>query len=260
MLEVGMGGRLDATNVVEPRVSVITDISLDHQKFLGDTVAEIAARKGGNHTTRRRGGDATPAAAGQRRDRQHDSGAGSAGGECGAVCAAGESGEPRISGGQCGQDTGFALSAAGDGGADYGRNSAAGTSSAEKCCSGDRRGGRTGPAGISGDGGLDRAGHSRNALAGAIPGHARDRRRPRICLRCGAQSGGSMGFAFHSFGGLSGSAADVYFWRDAGQGHRRDGGNSVSAGGAGDRDSRRQSALGQSGRDSRSCVADFDRD
>src|SRR6202044_646726 len=47
VLEVGMGGRLDATNVVEPRVSVITDISLDHQKFLGDTVAEIAVEKAG---------------------------------------------------------------------------------------------------------------------------------------------------------------------------------------------------------------------
>ena len=47
VLEVGMGGRLDATNVVEPRVSVITDISLDHQKFLGDTIAEIAREKAG---------------------------------------------------------------------------------------------------------------------------------------------------------------------------------------------------------------------
>jgi dihydrofolate synthase / folylpolyglutamate synthase len=47
VLEVGMGGRLDATNVVEPLVSVITDISLDHQKFLGDTVAEIAREKAG---------------------------------------------------------------------------------------------------------------------------------------------------------------------------------------------------------------------
>ena len=47
VLEVGMGGRLDATNVVEPRVSVITDISLDHQKFLGDTVTEIAGEKAG---------------------------------------------------------------------------------------------------------------------------------------------------------------------------------------------------------------------
>jgi dihydrofolate synthase/folylpolyglutamate synthase len=47
VLEVGMGGRLDATNVVDPLVSVITDISLDHQKFLGDTVGEIAREKVG---------------------------------------------------------------------------------------------------------------------------------------------------------------------------------------------------------------------
>src|SRR5215467_13675960 len=47
VLEVGMGGRLDATNVVDPRVSVITDISLDHQKFLGNTVGEIAKEKAG---------------------------------------------------------------------------------------------------------------------------------------------------------------------------------------------------------------------
>jgi dihydrofolate synthase/folylpolyglutamate synthase len=47
VLEVGMGGRLDATNVVEPLVSVITDISLDHQKFLGSTVSEIAREKAG---------------------------------------------------------------------------------------------------------------------------------------------------------------------------------------------------------------------
>jgi dihydrofolate synthase/folylpolyglutamate synthase len=47
VLEVGMGGRLDATNVVEPRVSVITDIALDHQKFLGSTITEIAREKAG---------------------------------------------------------------------------------------------------------------------------------------------------------------------------------------------------------------------
>jgi dihydrofolate synthase/folylpolyglutamate synthase len=47
VLEVGMGGRLDATNVVERRVSVITDISLDHQKYLGATVREIAGEKAG---------------------------------------------------------------------------------------------------------------------------------------------------------------------------------------------------------------------
>jgi dihydrofolate synthase / folylpolyglutamate synthase len=53
VLEVGMGGRLDATNVVDPRVSVIADISLDHQKFLGNTVGEIAREKAG---IMRRGG------------------------------------------------------------------------------------------------------------------------------------------------------------------------------------------------------------
>ncbi|MEY2411578.1 MAG: dihydrofolate synthase / folylpolyglutamate synthase [Acidobacteriaceae bacterium] len=47
VLEVGMGGRLDATNVVEPLISVITDIALDHQKFLGDTITEIAREKAG---------------------------------------------------------------------------------------------------------------------------------------------------------------------------------------------------------------------
>jgi dihydrofolate synthase/folylpolyglutamate synthase len=47
VLEVGMGGRLDATNVVDPLVSVIADISLDHQKYLGNTIAEIAREKAG---------------------------------------------------------------------------------------------------------------------------------------------------------------------------------------------------------------------
>src|SRR5215471_978592 len=47
ILEVGMGGRLDATNVVDPLVSIITDISLDHQKYLGNTIGEIAREKAG---------------------------------------------------------------------------------------------------------------------------------------------------------------------------------------------------------------------
>jgi len=47
VLEVGMGGRLDATNVVEPLVSVITDISLDHMEWLGDTITLIAREKAG---------------------------------------------------------------------------------------------------------------------------------------------------------------------------------------------------------------------
>src|SRR3954447_22749276 len=47
VLEVGMGGRLDATNIVEPCISVITDVALDHQQFLGNTITEIAAEKAG---------------------------------------------------------------------------------------------------------------------------------------------------------------------------------------------------------------------
>lgn len=47
ILETGMGGRLDATNVVTPLLSLITDISLDHQQYLGHSIAEIAAEKAG---------------------------------------------------------------------------------------------------------------------------------------------------------------------------------------------------------------------
>ena len=47
VLEVGLGGRLDATNVVNPLVSVITDIALDHQEYLGNTIREIAGEKCG---------------------------------------------------------------------------------------------------------------------------------------------------------------------------------------------------------------------
>jgi dihydrofolate synthase/folylpolyglutamate synthase len=47
VLEVGLGGRLDSTNVCQPAVTVITSISLDHTRQLGDTTAKIAAEKGG---------------------------------------------------------------------------------------------------------------------------------------------------------------------------------------------------------------------
>ena len=47
VLETGLGGRLDATNVVTPRLCVITPIDYDHQNFLGDTLAKIAAEKAG---------------------------------------------------------------------------------------------------------------------------------------------------------------------------------------------------------------------
>lgn len=47
VIEVGMGGRLDCTNVIDPLVSVITNISLDHTQYLGDTLPKIAAEKAG---------------------------------------------------------------------------------------------------------------------------------------------------------------------------------------------------------------------
>lgn len=47
VLEVGIGGRLDATNVADPLLSVITDISLDHTEWLGNTLTEIAKEKAG---------------------------------------------------------------------------------------------------------------------------------------------------------------------------------------------------------------------
>jgi dihydrofolate synthase / folylpolyglutamate synthase len=47
VLEVGLGGRLDATNISDPSVCVITDIDFDHQKFLGNTLPEIAHEKAG---------------------------------------------------------------------------------------------------------------------------------------------------------------------------------------------------------------------
>ncbi len=47
VLEVGLGGRLDATNSVEPLVSVITDIAMDHMDYLGHTLPEIAREKAG---------------------------------------------------------------------------------------------------------------------------------------------------------------------------------------------------------------------
>ena len=47
LLEVGLGGRLDATNVITPRLSIITPVSMDHESFLGDTIAKIASEKAG---------------------------------------------------------------------------------------------------------------------------------------------------------------------------------------------------------------------
>jgi len=47
IVEVGMGGRLDSTNIIDPEISVITNIGLDHTKFLGNTLREIATEKAG---------------------------------------------------------------------------------------------------------------------------------------------------------------------------------------------------------------------
>ena len=47
IVETGLGGRLDSTNIVTPEVAVITNISMDHTQFLGDTLAKIAAEKAG---------------------------------------------------------------------------------------------------------------------------------------------------------------------------------------------------------------------
>ncbi|MFT3689094.1 bifunctional folylpolyglutamate synthase/dihydrofolate synthase [Paenirhodobacter sp.] len=47
LLEVGLGGRLDATNVMDPALTIITPVSIDHQQFLGETLPEIAGEKAG---------------------------------------------------------------------------------------------------------------------------------------------------------------------------------------------------------------------
>jgi len=47
IVEVGLGGRLDSTNIIKPMVSAITNVALDHQNILGETVEEIAREKAG---------------------------------------------------------------------------------------------------------------------------------------------------------------------------------------------------------------------
>lgn len=47
LVEVGLGGRLDSTNIISPMMSVITNISLDHMQYLGDSIEEIATEKSG---------------------------------------------------------------------------------------------------------------------------------------------------------------------------------------------------------------------
>ena len=47
VVEVGMGGRLDSTNIITPELSVITNIGHDHMEFLGDTLTAVAGEKAG---------------------------------------------------------------------------------------------------------------------------------------------------------------------------------------------------------------------
>ena len=47
VIETGMGGRLDATNIIKPAISIITNISVEHREYLGNTIAQIAGEKGG---------------------------------------------------------------------------------------------------------------------------------------------------------------------------------------------------------------------
>ena len=47
VIETGMGGRLDATNIIKPVISIISNISMEHQMYLGNTIAQIAGEKGG---------------------------------------------------------------------------------------------------------------------------------------------------------------------------------------------------------------------
>jgi len=47
VIETGMGGRLDATNIIRPVISIISNISVEHKKYLGNTIAQIAGEKGG---------------------------------------------------------------------------------------------------------------------------------------------------------------------------------------------------------------------
>ena len=60
VIEVGLGGRWDSTNVATAQVGVITPIGLDHTEYLGDTIAEIAAREGRHHQARRRPSSSAP--------------------------------------------------------------------------------------------------------------------------------------------------------------------------------------------------------
>ena len=215
VLEVGMGGRLDATNVVEPLVSVITDISLDHMEWLGPTIGTIAREKAG---ILRRGG--TMITLPQHPDANEV--LGEVAGELGvhAICAvpfvpaAGTEGEYPVE----------ALGAY-----DSGRFAACGGASAAKCGAGDRRGGGAcPPARAANSRPCDRGGRSPHGVAGAA-GALHEERCGMGSGRC-AQSGWSVGAA----GGPAEAARiqaaeDTDLQLPARQAVGRDGADSLSA-------------------------------
>ncbi|WOC51894.1 dihydrofolate synthase / folylpolyglutamate synthase [Bergeyella porcorum] len=51
IIEVGLGGRLDSTNIISPMISAITNVALDHQNILGNTIEDIAKEKSRHHKT-----------------------------------------------------------------------------------------------------------------------------------------------------------------------------------------------------------------
>ena len=59
VIETGMGGRLDATNIIEPSISIISNISIEHQKYLGNTLVKIAGADYGQETAIRIDGYST---------------------------------------------------------------------------------------------------------------------------------------------------------------------------------------------------------
>ncbi len=81
VLEVGMGGRLDATNIVDPLISIVTDISLDHMEWLGSTIGGHYAGEGGDPAPARSAGDAAAASGGEPGAGRGGHGTGSARGE-----------------------------------------------------------------------------------------------------------------------------------------------------------------------------------
>ena len=70
VMETGLGGRLDATNVVMPEVCAITSISFDHTEILGNTIAKISCREGWHYQTRKRRSLCSPAPRGINSDRK----------------------------------------------------------------------------------------------------------------------------------------------------------------------------------------------